>query len=61
MYFIFFLGFLIPPWFYAKAADTEAARGHRGSANLRIEAFTTLRVLVAKVILSVSAPNSYVF
>lgn len=33
-----------------KAADTEAARGHRGSARLRIEAFRTLRVLVAKVI-----------
>ncbi|KAE8699110.1 E3 ubiquitin-protein ligase RGLG2-like [Hibiscus syriacus] len=32
-----------------KAADTEATRGHRGSANLRIEAFLTLRVLVAKV------------
>lgn len=32
-----------------KAADTEAERGHRGSANLRIEAFVTLRVLVAKV------------
>ncbi|GLU04997.1 hypothetical protein SLE2022_221220 [Rubroshorea leprosula] len=32
-----------------KAADTEAGRGHRGSANLRIEAFLTLRVLVAKV------------
>ncbi|XP_054809216.1 uncharacterized protein LOC129311171 isoform X3 [Prosopis cineraria] len=32
-----------------KAADTEAARGHRGSARLRIEAFRTLRLLVAKV------------
>ncbi|OMP09768.1 hypothetical protein COLO4_05147 [Corchorus olitorius] len=32
-----------------KAADNEATRGHRGSANLRIEAFMTLRVLVAKV------------
>uniref|UniRef100_A0A2P2KMP9 Uncharacterized protein LOC105632012 n=1 Tax=Rhizophora mucronata TaxID=61149 RepID=A0A2P2KMP9_RHIMU len=32
-----------------KAADTEAQRGHRGSAKLRIEAFLTLRVLVAKV------------
>ncbi|XP_031256286.1 uncharacterized protein LOC116114265 [Pistacia vera] len=32
-----------------KAADTEAARGHRGSGKLRIEAFLTLRVLVAKV------------
>ncbi|KAI5332614.1 hypothetical protein L3X38_022743 [Prunus dulcis] len=31
------------------AADTEAARGHLGSARLRIEAFMTLRVLVAKV------------
>ncbi|XP_017985336.1 PREDICTED: uncharacterized protein LOC18594747 isoform X3 [Theobroma cacao] len=34
-----------------KAADTEATRGHRGSANLRIEAFLTLRVLVAKKLL----------
>ncbi|CAN0905959.1 TELO2-interacting protein 1 homolog [Linum grandiflorum] len=32
-----------------KAADGEAARGHRGSARLRVEAFYTLRVLVAKV------------
>ncbi|XP_028787587.1 uncharacterized protein LOC114743543 [Neltuma alba] len=32
-----------------KAADTEAARGHRGSARLRTEAFRTLRLLVAKV------------
>ncbi|XP_059666693.1 uncharacterized protein LOC132312369 [Cornus florida] len=32
-----------------KAADIEAARGHRGSAKLRIEAFMTLRQLVAKV------------
>ncbi|KAK7259182.1 hypothetical protein RIF29_24782 [Crotalaria pallida] len=32
-----------------KAADTEAGRGHRGSARLRTEAFKTLRVLVAKV------------
>ncbi|CAI8605258.1 unnamed protein product [Vicia faba] len=32
-----------------KAADTEAARGQRGSARTRIEAFKTLRVLVAKV------------
>ncbi|KAL5813264.1 hypothetical protein ACOSQ3_028214 [Xanthoceras sorbifolium] len=32
-----------------KAADTEVARGHRGSGKLRIEAFLTLRVLVAKV------------
>lgn len=32
-----------------KAADTEAARGQRGSARIRIEAFKTLRVLVAKV------------
>ncbi len=45
----FVLGFLIPRWFYTKAADMEATRGHRGSAKLRIEAFTTLRVLVAKV------------
>ena len=32
-----------------KAAELEALRGHRGSANLRKEAFLTLRVLVAKV------------
>ncbi|XP_060670317.1 uncharacterized protein LOC107403735 [Ziziphus jujuba] len=32
-----------------KAADTEAARGHRGSAKLRVEAFLTLRALFAKV------------
>lgn len=32
-----------------KAADTEASRGFRGSAKLRIESFLTLRVLVAKV------------
>ncbi|KAI4297078.1 hypothetical protein L6164_036986 [Bauhinia variegata] len=32
-----------------KAADTEAARGHQGSARLRVEAFKTLRILVAKV------------
>ncbi|GMN56495.1 hypothetical protein TIFTF001_025616 [Ficus carica] len=32
-----------------KAADTEVARGHRGSSKLRIEAFMTIRVLVAKV------------
>ncbi|KAM6570546.1 hypothetical protein CsatB_018531 [Cannabis sativa] len=32
-----------------QAAETEAARGHRGSAKFRIEAFMTLRVLVAKV------------
>ncbi|CAJ1933002.1 unnamed protein product [Sphenostylis stenocarpa] len=32
-----------------KTADTEAARGQTGSARLRIEAFKTLRVLVAKV------------
>ncbi|XP_030527813.1 TELO2-interacting protein 1 homolog isoform X2 [Rhodamnia argentea] len=32
-----------------EAADFEAVRGHRGSAKLRIEAFLTLRVLVAKV------------
>ncbi|XP_058106780.1 uncharacterized protein LOC131250207 isoform X2 [Magnolia sinica] len=30
-------------------AEAEATRGHRGSAKLRIEAFLTLRVLVAKV------------
>ncbi|RVW89686.1 hypothetical protein CK203_036403 [Vitis vinifera] len=34
-----------------KAADTEAQRGHRGSAKLRVEAFLSLRMLVAKVIL----------
>lgn len=38
-------------WFSEKAADIEAARGHLGSAKLRIEAFLTLRVLVAKVVL----------
>ncbi|XP_076949031.1 uncharacterized protein LOC143621508 [Bidens hawaiensis] len=32
-----------------KAADVEATRGHTGSSSLRVEAFTTLRVLVAKV------------
>ncbi|CAN8233709.1 unnamed protein product [Cochlearia groenlandica] len=32
-----------------KVADAEASRGHRGSANLRVEAFLTLRVLVAKI------------
>ncbi|XP_024959334.1 TELO2-interacting protein 1 homolog [Cynara cardunculus var. scolymus] len=32
-----------------KAADVEASRGHIGSSKLRIEAFMTLRVLVAKV------------
>ncbi|XP_006344919.2 uncharacterized protein [Solanum tuberosum] len=32
-----------------KVADVEAARGQQGSASLRIEAFSTLRVLVAKV------------
>ncbi|CAM8940472.1 unnamed protein product [Rhodiola kirilowii] len=32
-----------------KAADTEAVRGHHGSATLRVEAFLTLRVLVAKI------------
>ena len=57
----FVLGFLIPTCFYAKAAENEVARGHRGSAKLRIEAFTTLRVLVAKVILSLSVPNSFGF
>lgn len=30
-------------------ADAEASRGHRGSANLRVEAFIALRILVAKV------------
>ncbi|GFZ05787.1 ARM repeat superfamily protein [Actinidia rufa] len=32
-----------------KAADVEVARGHRGSAKVRVEAFMTLRILVAKV------------
>ncbi|XP_022952363.1 uncharacterized protein LOC111455069 isoform X1 [Cucurbita moschata] len=32
-----------------KAADIEAIRGHHGSSKLRIEAFMTLRILVAKV------------
>ncbi|KAM7526892.1 hypothetical protein LguiA_016794 [Lonicera macranthoides] len=32
-----------------KIADVEASRGHRGSAKLRAEALTTLRLLVAKV------------
>jgi len=41
--------FIIPIWSYEKTADTEAARGQQGSARLRIEAFKTLRVLVAKV------------
>nr|GFD11073.1 hypothetical protein [Tanacetum cinerariifolium] len=31
------------------AADVEAARGHKGSSKIRVEAFMTLRVLVAKV------------
>ncbi|KAI8006645.1 hypothetical protein LOK49_LG07G03665 [Camellia lanceoleosa] len=35
--------------FYEKAADIEVARGHRGSAKLRVEAFMTLRILVAKL------------
>ncbi|GAY42440.1 hypothetical protein CUMW_066860 [Citrus unshiu] len=35
--------------FLLKDADTEAARGHRGSGKLRVEAFLTLRWLVAKV------------
>ncbi|KAJ4963121.1 hypothetical protein NE237_023060 [Protea cynaroides] len=30
-------------------AGTEAARGHHGSAKLRVEAFLTIRVLIAKV------------
>ncbi|URE12697.1 TELO2 interacting protein 1 [Musa troglodytarum] len=33
-----------------QAAELEALRGHRGSANLRKEAFLTLRVLVAKAV-----------
>nr|GEX68974.1 zinc finger, CCHC-type [Tanacetum cinerariifolium] len=32
-----------------KAADVEAARGHIGSSKIRVEAFITLRVLVAKI------------
>ncbi|KAJ0801990.1 putative armadillo-like helical protein [Helianthus annuus] len=32
-----------------KAADVEVALGHSGSSSLRVEAFVTLRVLVAKV------------
>ena len=32
-----------------KVADAEASRGHRGSAHLRVQAFMTLRILVAKV------------
>ncbi|KAG7590687.1 Armadillo-type fold [Arabidopsis suecica] len=32
-----------------KVADAEASRGHRGSANLRVEAFMALRILVAKI------------
>lgn len=36
---------------HLKAADSEAARGHRGSSKLRVEALITFRVLVAKVIL----------
>ncbi|KAI3708806.1 hypothetical protein L2E82_38272 [Cichorium intybus] len=32
-----------------KAADVEASRGHVGSSKLRVEAFMTLRILVAKV------------
>ena len=37
--------------FCVKAADTEAGRGQLGSAQLRAEAFLTLRILVAKVTL----------
>nr|GEW57155.1 hypothetical protein [Tanacetum cinerariifolium] len=32
-----------------KAADAEATRGHKGSSNIRVDAFMTLRVLVAKL------------
>ncbi|ERN14793.1 uncharacterized protein LOC18443063 isoform X1 [Amborella trichopoda] len=32
-----------------QAAETEAVRGHVGSAKLRVEAFLTLRILIAKV------------
>ncbi|XP_024008438.1 TELO2-interacting protein 1 homolog [Eutrema salsugineum] len=32
-----------------KVADAEASRGHRGSGNLRVEAFLALRILVAKI------------
>jgi len=42
--------FIVPFWSYEKTADTEAARGQQGSSRLRIEAFKTLRVLVAKVL-----------
>ncbi|KAJ6917749.1 hypothetical protein NC652_019931 [Populus alba x Populus x berolinensis] len=31
------------------AADNEVARGHRGSAKIRVEAFLTVRALVAKI------------
>ncbi|GJU73852.1 hypothetical protein Tco_1265257 [Tanacetum coccineum] len=34
---------------FVYAADVEAARGHIGSSKIRVEAFITLRVLVAKV------------
>ncbi|KAF9678708.1 hypothetical protein SADUNF_Sadunf07G0063200 [Salix dunnii] len=38
-------------WFslLLKAADNEVVRGHRGSAKIRVEAFLTVRALVAKV------------
>lgn len=38
-------------WFslLLKAADNEVARGHRGSAKIRVEAFLTVRGLVAKI------------
>ena len=36
-------------WFYEKAADVEIAREHQGSVKVRVEAFMTLRILVAKV------------
>ncbi|KAH8503089.1 hypothetical protein H0E87_014410 [Populus deltoides] len=38
-------------WFslLLKAADNEVARGHRGSAKIRVEAFLTVRALVAKI------------
>ncbi|GKC66226.1 hypothetical protein Tco_1098824 [Tanacetum coccineum] len=32
-----------------KAPDVEVGRGHKGSSKIRVEAFITLRVLVAKV------------
>ncbi|CAL9758692.1 unnamed protein product [Musa acuminata subsp. burmannicoides] len=39
-----------------QAAELEALRGHCGSANLRKEAFLTLRVLVAKMTRQIFTP-----